>query len=334
MNVNITIHPYRLPLICPLSLGGEEMVDRTGWLIELHDANGRNAWGEIAPLPGVSSEEELRTMEEWDGERVDNTVITPSVRCGMDMALFNLGDPDIMPAALRDMQVGNEPVLINALLIGDVDDMVKQAKAAVKEGYTTIKIKLGRRSPADEVHMLHTINAHVTDQVRFRLDVNRAWSPNDADRYLSVISEMNVEYVEEPFANPRASLAWAQGTGVPLALDESLRKMAPEELRDYAGIRAVVLKPTQLGGLVQAAKYAAVARELGAYPVVSAMLESGVGTLTLARFASAICDPDTAVGLDTYRWLATDVLIPRWNIGRGFVSPADWDWSRYRIDVG
>lgn len=334
MNVGLTIHSYALPLVCPLQLGGEELTHRTGWLIELTGPDGNKGWGDVAPLPGMSPDSELEAMEEWDGERVDSSMITPSVRCGLDMAFYNLGDPALMPAPLQALSPPRSTITLNALLIGTIDEMVKQELVAGRDGYDTIKIKVGRQDPAEEIQLLQMINNHAADHVKFRLDANRAWTPDTADRYLSVLSEMNIEYVEEPFQNPRASFAWSQGTGVPVALDESLRTMELDDLDTYAGLRAVVLKPTLLGGLVQSLEWAGKAREIGAYPVISSMMESGVGTLTLARFAASICDADVAVGLDTYRWLAEDVLDPAPVLKGAQWDAAAWDLSQYTVKVG
>ncbi len=333
MNVSISIHPYQLPLVCPLELAGEMMEERTGWLVEVTDGSGRTGWGEIAPLPGMSSAEEMAALATWDGDSLESGAVTPAVRCGLDMALFNLGVPELMPEPLRALTPRHESLAVNALLIGTVEDMLKQERAAAREGYRTIKIKVGRQDVAEEVRMLHTINAHAADDVQFRLDVNRSWTPDDADRYLSVLTEMNVEYIEEPFSDPRASLAWSQGTGVPIALDESLRAIEPQGLHAFAGLRAVILKPTLLGGFCRCVAYAEAARKIGAYPVVSAMLESGVGIVSMARFAACVTEDEVAVGLDTYRWMAHDVLDPRPAIRGGRVSADVWDWSRYRVQV-
>ncbi len=327
------MHEYQLPLVGPLELAGVELEERTGWIIELTGTNGQKGWGEIAPLPGLSPESEWELIASWDGERVDAGMITPSVRCGLDMAFWNLNDPALIPHRLRNLPPPRDRVAVNALLIGEVDDMLRQERAAAREGYQTVKIKLGRQEPAAEVDMLHTINRYAAEATRFRLDANRAWTPDDADGYLGVLSEMNVEYVEEPFANPRASLAWSDGTGVPVALDESLCRLDPDDLKQFAGLRALVLKPMLLGGLSRCMEYIEVARLIGAYPVISAMLESGIGTVTLARFAAHVCDPDVAAGLDTYRWLEADLLEPRPSLASGQIMAEAWNWSRYRVNV-
>ncbi len=334
MKANISVHSYSLPLVCPLDLAGEWMESREGWLVELVTESGQRGWGEVAPLPGASSRGELSAVPEWNPELFDSERVTPSVSCGLDMAFFNLRDGDSMPDPLKMLEVKPRDIPINALLIGEPDNMVLQARVAQREGYRTMKIKVGRRSPATEVQILHKINQAVSDDVVFRLDANRSWVEEDADRYLDVLSEMNIEYVEEPFADPHYSLSWSERTGVPVALDESIRSLEPAALHAYAGIRAVVLKPTLMGGLVRCATYAEAARDIGAYPVVSALMESGVGTLSLARFATAVCDPETAVGLDTYRWLSDDVLSPRLQFKDGCLSADQLDWQQYSVSVG
>ncbi len=334
MKAHISVHSYSIPLVCPLDLAGEWIESREGWLVELTSETGQKGWGEIAPLPGASSRGELTAVPEWNPELFDAERVTPSVSCGLDMAFFNLGDRDAMPEPLRSLEVKPRDVPINALLLGDPEDMLLQARAAQREGFKTMKLKVGRRAPAAEIQVLYQINQAVSDEVTFRLDANRSWVPEEADRYLDVLSEMNVEYVEEPFADPHYSLSWSQRTGVPVALDESLRALEPAALHSYAGIRAIVLKPTLMGGLVRCALFAEAARDIGAYPVMSAMMESGVGTLTYARFAAAICDPETAVGLDTYRWLSDDVLSPRLQFKNGCLRADQLDWQQYTISAG
>jgi O-succinylbenzoate synthase len=333
MNIELQMHRYQLPLVCPLQLAGEELVAREGWLVECRSNTHAVGWGEIAPLAGVSSPEELSAIDDWSGERLEGTMVTPSVRCGLDMALFNLGDPDLMPAILKNLTPRRRQVSVNALLIGTVEDMLKQERAAVLEGYRTIKIKVGRQDVATELEMLRDINNQADAGLAFRFDVNRAWTPEIADRYLSVLSLMNVEYIEEPFEDPRASLVWSRATGVPVALDESLRDLGPEGLADYAGLRAVVLKPMVLGGLCRSMEFVEAARAIGAYPVVSAIMESGIGTLTLAKFAACLNQDDVAVGLDTYRWLANDMITPRPDMKGGVIHADQWDLSRYTFLV-
>ena len=93
-----------------------------------------------------------------------------------------------------------------------------------------------------------------------------------------------------------------------MALDESLVGMQPEELEEHGYARAVVLKPTLLGGISRTLRMAGRALRLGMTPVVSSAYESGVGTAALVALAAGIGDHPVPAGLDTYRALAGDVL--------------------------
>jgi o-succinylbenzoate synthase len=96
-----------------------------------------------------------------------------------------------------------------------------------------------------------------------------------------------------------------------VALDESLVFMQPEALEDHGYARAVVLKPTLLGGISRTLRFARFAARLGLRPVISSAYETGVGTSCLAALAAGVGGEDVPAGLDTYRRLAEDVLRPR-----------------------
>ncbi len=147
-----------------------------------------------------------------------------------------------------------------------------------------------------------------------RLDANRAWSFEEASVFARGTANLRLEYVEEPLADPSRLSSLARDYGVPVALDESLVGMQPRALQDHGYVRAVVLKPTLLGGISPTLLLAKRARELGIPPVISSAYETGIGTLALVALAAGIGAEEVPAGLDTYRRLAADVLCPRLNL--------------------
>jgi O-succinylbenzoate synthase len=141
-----------------------------------------------------------------------------------------------------------------------------------------------------------------------RLDANRAWGFGEAVAFARAVRDVRVEYVEEPLADAALLPRFADDTDLPVALDESLVRMEPEDLEDHRYASAVVLKPTLLGGISRTLRMAEVANRLGIAPVVSSAYEGGVGTLGLISLAATI--GEAPAGLDTYRRLAEDVLRP------------------------
>jgi O-succinylbenzoate synthase len=122
---------------------------------------------------------------------------------------------------------------------------------------------------------------------------------------------------------------------VPVALDESLVGMEPEDLEENRYARAVVLKPTLLGGISRTLRMAEHALRLGMTPVLSSAYESGVGTTALVALAAGIGERPIPAGLDTYRVLAEDVLdaplallAPHVDVGRTMCASRRIDVSR------
>jgi O-succinylbenzoate synthase len=110
--------------------------------------------------------------------------------------------------------------------------------------------------------------------------------------------------------------------GVPVALDESLARIEPQELEEQRYARAVVLKPTLVGGILRTLRLAQSALRLGMMPVFSSAYESGVETAALVALAAGIGDRPVPAGLDTYRRMAGDLLettlalLRAWAFGR------------------
>ncbi len=145
--------------------------------------------------------------------------------------------------------------------------------------------------------------------VALRLDANRAWTIEEADAFAEALGNVPIDYIEEPLRDPTGLADFVDATGLPVALDETTREVAPAALPDDLPLRAVVLKPTLLGGLSAARRWAGWAERRGAVPVVSASYESGVGLRMLAALAASLSD--APAGLSTYTRLETDVLRPR-----------------------
>jgi len=347
------LYRYALPLARPLNLRGREVWVRAGVLVSLRSDHGRVGWGDAAPLPAYSSEriadvekelaKALRRLPDMEiGSEADARGVaswrvlgasSPSVLCGLETALMGLvqagGSESSAPTDLAGFRM---PVRVNGLLAGPRDRVLQDLRTLVDEGYGTFKLKLGRSSLADDVDITRTVRSLLDKRAALRLDANRAWSLQDAIRFGKEVGAEGIAYLEEPLSHPSGLPAFFEATGISVALDESVRDLAPEELEGRKDVAAVVLKPTLLGGLSRARRWAEKAVELDLTPVVSSSFESGVGILGLARLASSFRRPEVAVGIDTYRWLAQDVITPRLRFERGALEPRPGAGRLYGIN--
>ena len=328
----VRLYRYHLPLSEPLLSRGTTLRHREGLLVELASDGEAAGWGEAAPLPGFSREnldeaaEQLRelatrvmgcevTMEALGPEgsfahEFDLLAPSPSVRFGLELALWNLyaaHKGKSLPELVAPYPRTTVPV--NALISGPPERALEEARQMLAAGYEAVKVKVGGRSVEEDVELVHALCKLLGDDVSVRLDANRAWSFEEASIFARGTATLRFEYVEEPLADPSLLSSLARDYGVPVALDESLAGMPPGALQDHGYARAVVLKPTLLGGISATLRLANRAKELGLTPVISSAYETGVGTLALVALAAGV--GEVPAGLDTYRRLAQDVLAPR-----------------------
>jgi len=230
--------------------------------------------------------------------------LPPTARAALVSALFDLagraaGVPvRALLGARPSGPDGLAPVALNALVpLGDPEEAVRVARAAVGRGIETLKAKLGpaERAPED-LAVLRAIREAVGPRVALRLDANGLWTVDDARRLLPVLAaEIGPEYVEEPV--PAGRLAELVGLPVPLAADESLRD--PERaarLLDSGAVAVLVLKPGPLGGLDRCLGLAREAEARGLATVVTHAFEGPVGHAAACELALALRNGAAASG--------------------------------------
>lgn len=333
MITHAEVFRYVLPLATPLVLGGVPVGHREGVLLRLEGASGAAGWGDAAPLPGFSEETAAeaapalqRVGAALTGQAFSDVAspegdlarwlsthpAPPSVRCAVEGAVWDLAAAEEgmpLPALLSPRPHAVVP--LNGLLGGEGEAVVEAAQRMRADGYRAVKLKVGRGAVDGDVARVRAVAAALGPSVALRLDANRAWTWRDAVAFAEGIAGVPVAYIEEPLSDPAALPAFAAETGLPVALDESLVAMAPDRLDDQGYARAVVLKPTFLGGPVEALRLARRAAALGMEAVVSSAFESGIGLRLLVALAASLGAHPVAAGLDTYRRLAADVLVPR-----------------------
>ncbi len=347
------IFRYRLPLTAPLPLAGGVLHEREGLLLRIESGSGSWGWGDAAPLPGFSREsiEDAVTeavswavrlpgagfdasgdsLESWLGEAARTA--SPSVRFGLETALSSLARRT-GHATAGELECLDGAVPVNGLLAGSREQVLADARRLLDEGCRAVKLKVGSRPVEEDVELTKAVRSVIGDRASLRLDANRGWSLEQAVAFGRESGGAKIEYMEEPLREPAQLRELFDATGIPVALDESLLELRPDDLEGRHEVGAVVLKPTLLGGLARAREWVAKASALDIRPVVSGCFESGVGLLALARLARASTEDAVPAGLDTYRWLAADVVRPRIPYRSGAIQ---WNQAMargHRIDTG
>lgn len=337
---------YRLPFTAPVRVGGDAHDHRDGLLVRIC-AGDREGWGDVAPLPGFSETSlasaikacrrwaEAETVRdarvEWGDGRASihrpGPALPPSAAFGVEQALLTLA---AHPHRKGIVDVLGEPrrrsIPINALTSAATDAVLDDARALCDAGYETIKIKVGRVDLETEAQRIRQVQDAVGADVAVRLDANRAWTPAAARRMANALGKPPIAYVEEPLADPSGLPSLVVETGWRVALDETVREIAPTDLSDHAYATAIVLKPS-LMGLDASLRWMDAAADRGIRVVLSSAYESGVGLRMLIALAART--PTTeAAGFGPYRRLAADVLAPRLPLDGPSVDIAAIDAAR------
>jgi o-succinylbenzoate synthase len=193
----------------------------------------------------------------------------------------------------------SSPVELCALLdSGDPERALADAERHCRAGIHTFKLKIGPDILQPEQRAtLSLLRGALGQSIQLRLDANRSLSRAVLSDTLRQLTAYDPEYVEEPVADPRPEDFANSPCG--LALDESLQALDERSIvgfLSFPSCRALVLKPSALGGLSRCMQLASLARRHGRDSVVSHALEGPLGWLACAHLAVALA-PRAAAGL-------------------------------------
>ena len=212
-------------------------------------------------------------------------------------------------------------IAVNAIIPAVQPEVATQLahEAVVRDGCTTIKVKVTGDLPGDEARVAAIREALDAALGRgmglIRIDANACWSPDAAVTALKRLAAYGLEYVEQPCAGRDDLRTVRAAIDVPIAVDESIRTdrtLDAASLRQLAEIADVaIIKPAPVGGVRAAMR---VAEALRIPVVISSSMDSSIGLCASLALASAL-DVDRACGLGTGALLATDLtsasLVPR-----------------------
>jgi O-succinylbenzoate synthase len=313
------IVPYILKFSFPAGTSRGVLREKKTWFLRLShsDFPGRVGWGECGLLPGLSPEnpdtfetdlQELGTfllpkletqprlwenltprwMEDWNGKWL------PAAWFGWETAWLDWVNGGNQIVCDPVFAAGAWKVPINGLVwMNPRQTMESQAAEKRKEGYETIKFKVGALDWEQELGMLRKVRSEMpSSEIRIRLDANGAWKPEEAVLKLNQLADLDIESIEQPIAPGQLKeLAQICRTSpIPIALDEELIGHPLDHqkftLLETVEPQFIVLKPSLLGGLGQTHQWIKMAEDMGIGWWITSMLESNVGLNAIAQLAA------------------------------------------------
>jgi len=167
--------------------------------------------------------------------------------------------------------------------LGDPDDMARRAEMAL-ERFRRLKLKLGGRDGLD-VERVRAVRT-VAGELPLQVDVNEAWSLDEALEALPSLAELGVEYCEQPLpAGDEGGPALKERSPLPIYVDEDCHTLG-----DVAACaeraHGINVKLAKSGGIREAVRMVHAARALGLGCMLGCMIESGLGISAGAQVAS------------------------------------------------
>jgi L-Ala-D/L-Glu epimerase len=303
----IKIYKYSIPMH-PFTIATGTMDYAQNILIKIFTSENIIGIGECSAFPMIVGETQNTCYEMakdfaalWKGkdplnieERLTElhlfTAGNSTIKSAFDMALYDIAAKyanqplyeflgDTKKEMLTDITVG----------IGSPEIMAAQAKAFVEKGATILKIKLGK-DVATDVERIKKIREIIGNKIKMRIDANQGWTFEDAKKALTQLGQYNIEFCEQPMRtyNDEYLPELMRLSPIKIMADESVynHQDALRLIKNNA-CHYINIKFAKSGGIHEALKIIAVAKENNIPCMMGGMLESRVALTAFAHFAAA-----------------------------------------------
>ena len=207
-----------------------------------------------------------------------------AARAALDAALHDLQGKLLGQPVWRLLGLRREgPPTSWTVWLGDPDDMARRAENALGR-FRRLKLKLGGRDGLD-LERVRAVRGVAAD-LPLQVDVNEAWSRDEALDFLPQLAELGVAYCEQPLpAGDPAGPEVKAASPVPIYVDEDCHTLA-----DVAACaeraHGINVKLAKSGGIREAVRMVHAARALGLGCMLGCMVEAGLGISAAAQVAS------------------------------------------------
>ena len=316
MALKAEFQPHKLLFRFEAGTSRGVMTEKTSWIVKVYDDAEPELFGlgECAPLPGLSIDAQpdferklydfcllFNSLDleffEWNLRLILDQLIDgqyPSMRFGFDTAILDFINGGKRMIFENDFFTNRKPIEINGLIwMGKKEAMLQAIEEKIKEGFKTLKLKIGAIDFEEECSLLAHVRQHFsTSEITLRADANGAFSPENVNEKLKRLSEYELHSIEQPIRQNQVELIaeLCQNSPVPIALDEELigrfDYAQKQKLLKTIQPQYIILKPTLLGGIDHCREWIEWSQKFGIGWWMTSALESNIGLNAIAQFAA------------------------------------------------
>lgn len=306
---SVRLYPFNIALKEPFAISIETLYSAENVLVEITTTNGVTGYGECSPFLSILGETQQTCLAAGKllakgllGKRVvereRNAHILASILAGntciksaFDMAIHDVAAQIAGLPLYRFLGGSGDKVLRTDMTVGlsNPEKMASDAVGFVRQGFDTIKVKLGT-NPADDHQRIRLVRQAIGEEVALRVDANQGWDEMTALKVLRELAGYRVDYCEQPTQrwNIPAMANITRQSPIPVMADESLfdHHDAYHLLRNNA-CHFFNIKLAKTGSIGSAMKINAIADAAGYWCQIGCFMESKIGITAAAHLALA-----------------------------------------------
>lgn len=283
------------------------------WLLSIEE-NGITGTGECSVIPGLSPD--FTTFEAYEKElaaivrQINAGELTcdnapsllqhqPSLLFGVECAFLDLSNGGKKIYFDNSFSRKDSAIHINGLIwMGNEAFMQEQITQKLKEGFSTIKMKIGAIDFETELRLLKSIrDQYDSKTVTLRVDSNGAFSPEKAITVLNRLAELEIHSIEQPIrvGQWEEMKRLCSSSPLPIALDEELIgiRSREEKIKLLSTIKPqfIILKPSLHGGIHGSKEWIELAEQQKIGWWITSALESNIGLKAICELAAEYMNP-------------------------------------------
>ena len=308
---DIRIGEISVPLKTPFKTALRTVYRVEDIIVEIHTDTGNIGYGEAPPtgvitgdtkgaIIGALKDHIIKSIIGMDLDnfedilkKLDKSVLhNNSAKAAVDIALYDLYG-QLYNSPVYKLLGGHRKEILTDITISvnDPEEMSRDSLDAVKRGFKTLKIKVGK-DPAMDIQRMKAIRQAVGYDVNLRIDANQGWKAKEAVKVLRKMEDegLNIEFVEQPvIAHDIDGLQYVtNNVSIPVLADESA--FSPRDVLTILQNRAadlINIKLMKTGGIYHALKICSIAEVYDVECMVGCMLEAKVSVNAAVHLACA-----------------------------------------------
>jgi L-alanine-DL-glutamate epimerase-like enolase superfamily enzyme len=173
---------------------------------------------------------------------------------------------------------------------GTAAEVSAEAKKLVKAGFKGLKLKVGAKTPDEDIELVGALRQAVGNKIKIMIDANGGWVYHQALYVLQRVAKYDVYVAEQPVPwwDIDGLARLRRKVDVPIFPDESAKELNDLiKIIEKEAADGLFLKVPKAGGILKSQKWVAIAQAANLPVMCGCMIDSGLGAACTAQFLAA-----------------------------------------------